>query len=51
MEDSSVDRDSKAKNVNDKNFRINKDFRKELIKSTLTLERSQYRTSIIINII
>lgn len=41
MEESSVDRGSKAKKVNDKNFRINKDFRKEHIKSTFPVERSQ----------
>ena len=41
MEDGSVDRGSKAEKVNDKNFRINKDFRKEL-KPTFLLERSQF---------
>lgn len=49
MEDSSVDRGSKAKKVNDKNFRINKYFRKELIKPTFLPERFQsYKSNIII---
>lgn len=51
MEDSSVDRDSKAKKVKFKNFRINKYFRKEPIKRTFLLERSQSYKSIIIIII
>ena len=48
MEDSSVDRGSKAKEVNDKNFGINKYFRKELIKPIFLLKRSQSYKSIII---
>jgi len=48
MEDGSVDSGSKAKKVSDKNFGINKYFRKELTKPTFLLERFQSYKSIII---
>ena len=48
MEDGSVDSGSKAKKVNDKNFGINKYFRKEFTKPTFLLERFQSYKSIII---
>ena len=51
MEESRLDRGSKATKVYDNNIRINMDFRKDLFKPTFLLERLQSYKSLIIIII